>query len=1461
MFAPLPARFDFPEAEKRVLAFWREARIFERSLEQRADAPRFVFYEGPPTANGKPHPGHCLTRAMKDLFPRYRTMAGYLVERKAGWDTHGLPVEVEVCKELGIHTKEEIEAYGVEKFNLKCIQSVFRYTREWEEMTRRLGFWVNLDDAYVTFHKSYVESVWWGLKTLFERGLLYEGHKVVWWWAQGGTALSSGEVGEGYRTVDDPSVFVKFPLVADERLRALPGSIGVSPVRHETDSGSIGVSPVRPQPSTQPHGGVRGEEITAKLSRYRRILPHWEAGGSTYILTFRVHTGELSNDERSLVLDACRHWDTERMLLHAAVVMPDHVHILCTPLEKTTGVWWSVADLMHSIKSFTAKKINERRGSHGLVWQREYFDRIIRNEDDFAEKWNYIVSNPQRRGLPDTYEWVWVEPSHLETHRRDADAPRAVETAGSDSNVQNSVSHRRDADAPRTDELLVSHRRDADAPRISLLVWTTTPWTLISNHFAAVHPELEYALVEDPGPEGGVAEHYIVASALVETLAKKVKREFKVLSVLPGTALIGLRYSPPFDEYSRRWGINTGAVWIWKKNGPADDDPLTLSCDECPDSDPTFGSSEVRQLVRMRAAKCELSSGGSDHIGWRVLAADFVTLDSGTGLVHEAPAFGEVDFDLLQRERSCFTTPNALPLLNAVNPDGTFNDDAPERYRGRWVKDCDKEIIRELRDERRTPWGTPLLLHQEQYRHEYPFCPRAENDPLIQYARKSWFVRTSQFKDEFLKNNAQINWLPDHIRDGRFGDFLRNNVDWALSRERYWGTPLPVWKCEKCRRMEAIGSFAELQARPGATDGGYWEQKVREHAGEDFPEHLRVHKPYIDEWTYECETCAPARMRRVPEVIDCWWDAGSMPFAQWGYPHAEGSVERFNDRFPADFISEAIDQTRGWFYALLAISTLLMKDEGQNARPTQYPLPYRTCIVLGHIAGEDGLKMSKRLKNYREPAYIFDTYGADAMRWYFYSGQAPWTSVRFQEATIRDAQRDFLVKIYNVLSFFSIYASIDAFGVSSQERSSKNEVQTRNPNFVLRPSPFAPGNGRSWRPVAERSELDRWAVSELHLAIRAARESLDRFENFPAAQRLSAFVDGLSNWYVRRSRDRFWRSVEARDADAAPTPADQDKWDAYNTLYECLEAVSRLVAPFTPFVAEAMHQYLTGRWAGGDAPIPADANASSVHLCDYPTPDADLIDESLAAEMDWVREIASLGLAARAQAKLRVRQPLDRVEIILARREHEAWLASHVGLIAEELNVKKVEFTTEGDHYVSYQVKPNFKAIGPKFGGLAKKIAAALNALADAAAARKALLDTGTLALRVDGQAVELTPAEVEIRLEARPGWAAAQGRVGVVVLATEITPELRDEGLVREFIHHVQAARKEAGLAYEARIRIHVRAEEEFLALLRRYEPTLAAECLAVEVSHEPPAAAGLDAIQIDGRSIELAISPIHAE
>src|SRR3954468_23038710 len=784
MFQPVSASANLPRQEEEILRFWRERGIFDQSVERRRqeNVGRFVFYEGPPTANGMPHPGHCLTRAIKDLFPRYRTMRGFRCERKAGWDTHGLPVEVEVCKELGIHSKEEIENYGVEPFIQKCQQSVWRYMKEWERMTDRIGFWVDLKNAYATYHQSFVESVWWSLKNLFDRGLLYQGHKIVWWWAQGGTALSSHEVGQGYREVADPSVYVKFPLLDD-------------------------------------------------------------AGNVT---------------------------DT------------------------------------------------------------------------------------------------------------------------------------------------------------SLLVWTTTPWTLPSNQFAAVHPDLEYSVLSTE--HDGRTHKLIVASALVESLRSKTKDELPVADKpVKGRDLIGRRYIPPFNYYYKA----------------------------------------------LKDKKGKLKSGGTEYVAWRVVPANFVTTDSGTGVVHQAPAFGEVDYDVLIEQQSRFTDEDGPKLINAVDSSGRFTSDALE-YAGKWVKDADKQIIHDLKER-------GILYYREQYVHEYPFCWRAEQDPLIQYPRESWFIRTTSYKDEMLANNSKINWLPEHIKTGRFGKFLESNVDWALSRERYWGTPLPIWKCEQTGRMEAVASYDELMKKPGVTGTEVWAAAKKQNP--DLPDDLRVHKPYIDAVTYDSPFAKAARMRRVPEVIDAWYDSGVMPFAQWGYKGEDTSgclplagrageressraiaAQNFKSRFPADFISEAIDQTRGWFYSQLAISTMLWgndearmtNDEKSSSAHSSfdirhssfpYPHPFRNCIVLGLMLGEDGQKMSKSKRNYLPPDEIFDRYGADALRWYFFANQPPWTSIRYSEQAIKDSIPEFLLRLWNVYSFFVIYANIDGFDPSKEDRGSRikdREASTRS---------------------------------------------------------------------------------------------------------------------------------------------------------------------------------------------------------------------------------------------------------------------------------------------------------------------------------------------------------------------------------------------------------------------------------
>ena len=1166
---------SFPALEEDVLAFWDEQQIYEKSLARRADAPTFVFFEGPPTANGMPHPGHCLTRAIKDVFPRYKTMRGFRCERKAGWDTHGLPVEVEVGKELGIHSKEEIEAYGVEPFIQKCQQSVFRYMREWETLTRRLGFWVDLKQAYVTYHQSYVESVWWSLKNLFDRGLLYQGHKIVWWWAQGGTALSAGEVGQGYREVADPSVYVLFPLVSD----------------------------------------------------------------------------------------------------------------------------------------------------------------------------------------------------------------------------------------------------DKSTPKRSLVVWTTTPWTLPSNMYAAVKAELDYAVVED----SETGEQLVLAAALVDTLATKIKRELKLIETISGASLVGQRYEPPFADYRERL------------------------------SDPTG----------------QLKSGESNSLYWRVVHADFVTTDSGSGLVHLAPAFGEVDYEVLAAERLRFIETDQPGLLCAVGPDGKFTDEFPS-LKGEWVKSTDKTLTRELRD-------SGKLLHQEQYLHDYPFCWRADDDPLIQYPRESWFIRTTQFRELMLKNNSQIGWQPEHIRDGRFGNFLDSNVDWALSRERYWGTPLPIWVCESTGRAEAVSSYDEVLAKPDVQGTEVWADAKA--ANPELADDLRVHKPYIDAVTYASPFADGARMKRVTEVIDCWYDSGAMPFAQWGWPHQND--EQFAEQFPADFISEAIDQTRGWFYSQLAISTMLFgegasidvsdsaaesnesksneskssESKSSESQPSEskataskpttaiarsgeqdYPHPYRNCIVLGlmlsqwyeampadggpkvialteeETADHPGLsftkktgKMSKQLRNYRSPSEIFDRYGADAMRWFFFANQAPWNSIIYADSAIRDSIPEFLLRLWNTFSFFTIYAEIDGFDPTSASGADEQL------------SPESLASSPTYRPIEQRSEIDRWVLSELNVAIETIVARMDKLDNYNACQAITSLLDGLSNWFVRRSRDRFW----AKDTNSP------DKHDAYWTLYESLLQLTKVIAPFVPFLSEKLWQELTRPF--GDKVLP------SVHLCDYPTADASRIDAGLSRSMKVLREIASLGRAARADAKLKVRLPLSAVEVILTDDAQIAWLQSHDSLVREELNVKSVAYTTEGGDYVQYSVVPNFKRLGPKVG---KQIPAVKKLLseADGNELLGQLQSTGKVALTLpDGNVLELDNEDIEVRLKAREGWAAAQGPSCVVVLNTEVTDELRREGIAKDLIRAIQSQRKEIDCDYTDRIAVGIMTEDaETQAAIETHREMICAETLAVELLDE---------------------------
>jgi len=1154
-------RVSFPKMEEEMVQWWKDHSIYEKSLARRENAPSFVFFEGPPTANGMPHPGHCLTRAMKDIFPRYRTMRGFRCERKAGWDTHGLPVELEVCKSLGLKkSREEIENYGIEPFIQLCQKSVWRYMREWEHLTERIGFWIHLDKAYVTYHQSFVESVWWALSEFFKKGLLYQGHKIVWWWAQGGTALSSGEVGEGYREVADPAVYVRYLVVADENT-------------------------------------------------------------------------------------------------------PD----------------------------------------------------VLKNAD--------------------------------------------------------------------------------------FVIWTTTPWTLSSNQFVAVKTDMEYSVVKFEGDERAV----VIASPLLETVAKKYggkkPKEFELLGTFQGEQLVGTRYMPAFDTYYKTLGNARGT----------------------------------------------LKDGSKEYIAWRVVPADFVTVDTGTGMVHQAPAFGEDDFGVLQAQNARFVEGEGPEMICAVASNGTFTDVFPE-FAGRWVKEADKDIIKALKEK-------GILFMQEQYLHEYPFYTRSD-DPLIQYPRKSWFIKTSQFKDAMLANNAKINWLPEHIRDGRFGNFLATNVDWALSRERFWGTPLPIWVCEKTGKMEAIANYDELMAKPGVSGMEVWQNAKA--ANPELPEDLKVHKPYIDAITYDSpfgelnEDGSVPRMRRVSEVIDCWFDSGSMPFAQWGFPHKPGSEAEFRAHFPADFISEAIDQTRGWFYSQLAISTLLFGDHAANqgsetaSRVREYPHPFKTCVVLGLMLAEwwenkgykdpkdrqifleeDAAKaalgaknyehkigkMSKSLHNYRSPNEIFDKYGADALRWYFYSNQAPWNAIIYSERAIGESMPAFTVKLWDTLKFLVGYANSDGF---EPEKWLEGEVGQMSPDVLK--------NARNYRPISERAELDRWIMSKLNTLNALVIDRLDAYDNYPAATAILEFVDALSNWYIRRSKESIWSS-DKTDANAA-------KWDTYWTLYECLVTLAKLIAPFVPFMAEQIWNSLVREPFGARA-------TESVHLCDYPLPDESAIDAVLAERMDLMREICSQGHSARQNASLKVKQPLSGVDIVLTETARSAreWLTAHDALIREELNVKEVRFTERADDYVSYTILPDLKKLGKKLGKLLPVLKNWLTT-ADGASLLARMEADGQAEIELDGQKVVFAADELIIRLQAKEGFTASQGKNSVVILSTELTPELVAEGNAREIVRAIQSRRKDLNCAYADHIRVCFETEDAgMMEAAKSFSAYICGETLADALVFAPTA------------------------
>jgi isoleucyl-tRNA synthetase len=1050
-YRPVDPKQRFPELEERILERWRDRDVFHRSLAQRESAPTWSFYEGPPTANGRPGAHHVLSRVFKDIYPRFRTMRGYRVPRKAGWDTHGLPVELEVERELGISSKADIEAYGIAEFNDRCRESVFRYVEDWNRLTERIGFWIDLDDPYVTLDNTYVESVWWSLRRIWDEGRLYERNGVVPYCPRDQTTLSSHEVAQGYKDVEDPSVYVKLPVT----------------------------------------------------------------------------------------------------------------------------------------------------------------------------------------------------------------------------------------EVPPSDEIPESPLRAGDR----LLVWTTTPWTLITNAAVAVGPEIEYVRARVPGSD----EVYVLAADLVERV---LGEGAEVLSHLPGSALAGVAYEPPFSYIS--------------DYGP--------------------------------------------H-GHTVLEADFVTTSEGTGLVHTAIAFGEDDFRLGEQY--------GIKLQNPVRPDGTFDERITD-FEGRFVKDADEDIIEALRER-------GLLLRAETYEHAYPHCWRCDT-PLLYYAKSSWYIRTTEVRDRMLAENEQIGWHPEGIKHGRFGKWLEGNVDWALSRERYWGTPLPVWECAsaECEERFCAGSIDELRERGG-----------------EVPDDL--HRPYIDDVVIPCTECG-AEMRRVAEVIDAWFDSGSMPFAQFHYPF-EGK-EEFEQRFPAEFICEAIDQTRGWFYSLLAVSVLLFDTTS-----------YRHCVCLGLILDPEGQKMSKSRGNVVEPSEVIDRHGADALRWYYLTSQQPWAGYRFSVDTVGEAVRQFMLTLWNTYSFWVLYANAE-------------RINPADPPEVPR----------------DPSSLDRWALSRLQGTIREVTDGLEAFDSTAAGGAIAGYVDELSNWYVRLSRRRFWEGDRA----------------AFGTLRRCLLDVSALLAPFTPFLADEIHLNLAWGETGALGEEP-----DSVHLLDFPEPDEGLEDADLELGMAAVRRAVELGRAARAQAGVKVRQPLRKAVIVATDREREE-IQRLSELVARELNVKGIEFVAEEAELVRYEVKPNYRSLGPRFGKLMPQAAAAVEAL-DPTAVAEAVAGERTIGIRVNGTEHDIEPDDVSLVLRPLDGYQVEAESGRAVALALDLDDELRREGLAREVVHAVQNARRDAGLEVTDRIELRLGGDPELLDAARVHQDYVAGETLATSLSYD-----GSDGLKtrIEGRELRIGVS-----
>ncbi len=1081
-FEAVSSRVDFPDLERRILDFWREHDVFRRSVEQRPEAELYVFYEGPPTANGRPGIHHVLARAFKDAIPRYQTMRGKRVPRKGGWDTHGLPVELEIERELGFRSKSDIEAFGIEEFNRLCRESVMRYVEEWERMTERIGFWIDMDDPYITYENRYIETAWWILRTLWDHGLIYESYKSVPHCPRCGTTLSDHEVAQGYREdTPDPSVHVKFALLpAGEQPRPLPAAL----------------------------------------------------------------------------------------------------------------------------------------------------------------------------------------------------------------------------------------RGDA---RVCLLAWTTTPWTLPGNTALAVQRPADYAVVEVAG-----GERLVVAEALREAA---VGPEAPVVAHVQGADLVDLRYAPLYDP--TEWGV---AAMRFAPDG---------------------------RLTSLQP--------GERAPARRVIAAEFVSLEDGTGIVHVAPAFGGEDFEAGRTQDLLFTQPVDLRGNMTGGP-----------WAGRFVKDADAEVLDDLR-------ARGLLWRAGTIRHTYPFCWRCQT-PLLYYAKPSWYVRTTAVKESLLANNERVNWYPEHIKHGRFGDWLANNVDWALSRERYWGTPLPIWQCGSCDTQRCVGSVAELRtlaADPTQVDAL-----------------TDLHRPYIDVVELRCPRCG-GLARRVLDVIDCWFDSGAMPYAQWHYPFE--NQETFQRRFPADFICEAVDQTRGWFYTLHAEATLLNACEAVPAGHA-----FRNVICLGHILDARGEKMSTSRRNAVDPWEVLDEHGADGVRWYLYTATPAGTPRRFSHDLVRESVRRFLLTLWNSYVFFVTYANIDGY------------------------SP-------DW-PDGRLAEIDRWILAELQLLVQRVTAEMDAYNPTDAGRAIQDFVDDLSNWYVRRSRRRFWKSED-----------DDDKRAAFHTLYRCLVTVSLLCAPLIPFTSEALWQNLVRR-------VQPRA-AESVHLADWPPADPTLLDERLIADTRLAMRIASLGRAARQRAGIRVRQPLARMLVRLRSPAEAEGLQRVLDQVSDELNVREVKVVEDESPYVSYRVRLDLKKLGPRLGRELPAVQRELAALDPAEAVRR--LRAGRL--EIAGQ--QLAADEVLVDLEPRPGWSPASEGGYFAAVATEVTPDLLEEGLAREVTFRLQNLRKDAGFDVADRIDTWWEADGAVARALERHGAWVAAETLSRHFERGmPPDGATLGEWTVDGQAVRAGVRRVMA-